>query len=115
MCQTVKCSTPNKTREEDSTEETKVDSDEAETVSWPQNAIATIGRRWGTLLGIFAEGGAILSDQATKTTWSNGGTMENSATMKRSVERRNESQLQPTDNSRTMPRISIMTTMAECS
>ena len=60
MCQMVRCSTPNRTREEDSAEEIEANSDKVDRFSRTENAIPTIGRRPGTLVGILAEGGAIL-------------------------------------------------------
>ena len=54
----VRCSTPNRTREEDSAEETKVDSDEVDIISQPKNTTLIIGRRPVTHKGSSVEGGA---------------------------------------------------------
>ena len=93
---------PNQMREEDLAEGTSADSDEADRINRPENAIPTIGRRPRTLLESLAEGGVILLNQATKIARSNAGIVKNLATTKRSAERRNESRLQPVDNSRTI-------------
>ena len=45
MCSMVKCSTPNQTREEDSSEKTEADSDEADIFSLPENITPIIGKR----------------------------------------------------------------------
>ena len=66
MCQMVRCSTPNRTREEDSAEEIEANSDKVDRFSRTENAIPTIGRRSRTLVGILAEGGANMPDQSSK-------------------------------------------------
>ena len=103
MHQMVRCSTPNQTREEDSIEEIEAESEEADMVNRHESATTTIGKRPGTHKGSSTEGGVILPYRATKIARSNTGIVENSATTKRSVERRNKSRLRLVNNSRTMP------------
>ena len=62
----------------------------------------TNGKWTRIVLESLAEGGVILLNQATKIARSNAGIVKNLATTKRSAERRNESRLQPVDNSRTI-------------
>ena len=64
----VRCSSPSRTIEEDSTEEIEVDSAKGERVSRVENITLTIGKLTGTILGSLAERGAILTDQAITTT-----------------------------------------------
>ena len=85
MRQAAKFSTLSQTREEDSANETKADSDEVGMVSWPESTTSTIGKRPRTHQGSLVEGGSILLDQVAKTTWSNAGSVENSTTTKRRV------------------------------
>ena len=99
----VRCSTPSWMIEEDLAELIEVDSAEGNMVSRLKNATPTNGKTMGTILRSLVEGGAILPDRPIATI------------TKRSAKRRNESQLQLADNSRSMPRIPIMTIMAVCS
>ena len=62
----VRCSTPSRTREEDSAEEIEAESNEAEMVHRPKNVTLTIDKRPRTHQGSSVEGGAIMPDQVTK-------------------------------------------------
>ena len=84
--------------------EIEVDPDKAVMVVRLKSVTTTNGKRTGKVPESLVEGGVITLDRPIVTTRSNAGTMENTTTMKRSVGKRYETQLQLADNSRTTHR-----------
>ena len=83
--QRVKCSTPSRMIEEILAVEIEVDSDKAVMVGRLKSVTPTNGTRTGMVSESLAEGGVITPDRPSVITCSNAGTVENTATMKRSV------------------------------
>ena len=83
-------------------------------VDRPKSVNPTNGKQTGTVPGSSVEGGVIMPDQPIVETQSNAGITKNSATTKKSVERRN-TRLYLADNLRITPRIETIATVAECS
>ena len=92
-------------KEEHTTEEVEANSHKAEMVNRPKNANPTTIKMPETHKKSLAEGGAIMSDQADKTTSSNANVVANLATIRQSVGRRKVSRLSQADNLPTTPQI----------
>ena len=112
--QRVKCSTPSWMIEEISAVEIEVDSDKAVMIGRLKSVTPTNGKRTGMVPESLAEGGVITPDRPIVTIRSNAGTVENTATMKRSAGKRYETRLQLANSSQTTHRTPTTTIVTEC-
>ena len=112
--QRVKYSTPSRMIEGVLLVEIEVDSDKAIMVGRLKSVTPSNGKRTRMVPKSLAEGGVITPDRLNVTTSSNVDNVENTATMKRSARKRNETQLLLDDSSETTHQTPTTTIVAGC-